>query len=311
VRAAGDKYRLRRALARAGLRTPGFRLVSRQADPATACGEISFPCVLKPLSLSGSRGVIRADDGAAFVAAFRRLNAILDAADPAARNILVEDYIPGTELAAEGLLVDGRYQSLALFDKPDALDGPYFEETLYVTPSRLLRADQDLITGQVAAGAAALGLRHGPVHAEIRLNRDGPWIIELAARSIGGLCSRSLRFGAGLRLEELILMHATGRALGRLVQQQGASGVMMIPIPAAGILRGIDGAQAALAEPGIEDVRITIPVGQTVVPLPEGDRYLGFIFARGATAAEVEAALRSAHARLSFAIVPAPAAVDA
>ncbi len=311
VAAAGDKFAMRRRLADAGLPGPWFRRLSPDDDPAAAAREAPYPCVLKPVALAASRGVIRADDADAFVAAFRRIVAILDAPDvaalgAAARHILVESYIPGREVALEGLLMGGALEVLALFDKPDPLEGPFFEETIYVTPSRLAPALQAAVAEEARRALAALGLREGPVHAELRIAEDGAVrVIEVAARSIGGLCSRVLEFGAGLSLEDVILRHALRR--NDLVTRRAgaaAGGVMMLPIPAAGILRGVEGKEAARAVPGVVDLRITVPVGQRVVPLPEGNRYLGFLFAQGDDPAAVEDALRAAHAALRFRIEP-------
>jgi biotin carboxylase len=264
--------------------------------------------VLKPLVLSASRGVIRADSEAEFVAAFTRIAALLETPEvrqhhPDGRDrILVEDFIPGTEVALEGLLNHGELNTLAIFDKPDPLDGPFFEETIYVTPSRLPLETQRAIERCVARAASALGLEGGPVHAEVRLNQQGPWLIEIAARSIGGLCSRTLRFGTGMTLEEIILRHALDLPIASIEREHRAAGVMMIPIPRGGVLEDVGGLEAARAVAGIEDVTISIHKGEEVVPLPEGARYLGFIFARGATPADAERALRNAHARLSFVI---------
>jgi biotin carboxylase len=302
VAATVNKHRMRAALANSGLPAPGFSLAPVADGPEAAAARVSYPCVLKPLALSGSRGVIRADDATGFVTAFRRIATILAGT---ADSILVEDYIPGAEVALEGLLEDGRLTTLALFDKPDPMQGPHFEETIYVTPSGLDAAMQRAVADTAARGAAALGLRHGPVHCELRINQRGVWIIELAARSIGGLCARSLDFGAGLRLEDLILNHALGRPLAAVRREAHAAGVMMIPIPSGGVLQGVGGLEAARAVEGIIDVRITIPVGGPVVPLPEGDRYLGFIFAHADHPEQAEAALRRAHAMLTFDIEPA------
>jgi biotin carboxylase len=263
--------------------------------------------VLKPLALSASRGVIRADDPGEFVAAFRRIAAILESVEmslpeEARRGLLAEEFIPGREVALEGLLVGGTLHVLALFDKPDPLDGPFFEETIYVTPSRLDEPAQVRIAATTREACAALGLTEGPIHAELRLNERGPFVLEIAARSIGGLCSRTLTFGTGLSLEELILCHALGRPLESLERERRAAGVMMIPIPRAGRLVAVRGVDEARAVPDVEDVAITMHPGQDVVPLPEGWQYLGFIFARAATPAAVEQALRLAHARLHFVI---------
>ncbi len=309
IAAARNKYRLRTVLANAAPRSPEFRLLSVADDPARAARDATFPCVLKPLALAASRGVIRADDAAGFVAAFRRIARILDEPDVAplgdlARHILVERYIPGAEVALEGLLDRGRLHVLALFDKPDPLEGPFFEETIYVTPSRLTDAVQREIAEAASRAIGAIGLGEGPVHAELRINEAGPWVIEIAPRSIGGLCSRVLRFGAGISLEELIVRHALGWPIDSLERERRPAGVMMIPIPRAGVLREVRGLDGAKAAPGIEDVRITIPPGHEVRPLPEGNKYLGFLFARHESPEAVEAALREAHRRLEFVIEP-------
>jgi biotin carboxylase len=303
--AARDKHEMRQRLSAAGVPVPRFRLVSLQDDPEAAARRAEYPCVLKPLALSASRGVIRADDARAFVAAFHRIAAILrrddvSVAGEAAAALLVEEFIPGREVALEGLLMAGGLQTLALFDKPDPLDGPFFEETIYVTPSRLPADLQERISRVTLRACAALGLTEGPVHAELRVNARGPWVIEVAARSIGGLCSRALRFGTGMTLEELILRHALGWKIESLDRERRPAGVMMIPIPRAGRLVAVQGKEAAEAVPGVEEVAITAHVGQELVPLPEGWQYLGFIFARAETPEAVERALREAHARLAF-----------
>jgi biotin carboxylase len=310
VQAARDKYQTRRALAAAGLRTPEFRRVSLDEDPGEIAAQAEYPCVVKPLALSASRGVMRADDPQQFVAAFERLQALLRALDPGRgpradlQHVLVEGFIPGVEVALEGLLLDGQLTVLAIFDKPDPLDGPFFEETLYVTPSRHPPEAQAAVIETAGQAAAALGLTDGPIHAELRLNEAGACILEVAPRSIGGYCSRALRFGIDTSLEELILQQALGLPLASTRHATPASGVMMIPIPAAGILCEVQGLPAARAVAGIEEIRMSIPVGQPVVPPPEGSQYLGFIFARGDDPASVEAALRRSHARLRFVIEP-------
>jgi len=300
---ARDKHAMRRCLASAGVPVPRFQLVRLADDPAALAQGVEYPCVLKPLALSASRGVIRANDAQEFVAAFRRIAAILETADAALpdearRALLVEEFIPGREVALEGLLVGGTLHVLALFDKPDPLEGPFFEETIYVTPSRRPETEQARIAAVTRDACSALGLTEGPIHAELRENDRGPFVLEVAARSIGGLCSRTLRFGTGLSLEELILSHALGRPLQSLERERRAAGVMMIPIPRAGRLIGVGGTADAAAVDGIEEVAITMHPGQEVVPLPEGWQYLGFIFARAETPAAVEHALRRAHARL-------------
>jgi biotin carboxylase len=309
VAAARNKYRMRERLQASGLPVPRFARYSMDDDPERLAGRIPFPCVLKPLVLSASCGVIRADDRAAFVTAFHRIRTLLttlalDAMGEAAYQVLVEEFIPGREVALEGLLTGGTLRVLALFDKPDPLDGPFFEETLYVTPSRLAAGVQREIERAAGQAAAAMGLREGPVHGELRINDAGVWVIELAARSIGGRCSQTLRF-TGLSLEELILRHALRLNLPSLDAPPPPAGVMMLPIPRAGILRAVRGQDAARQVPGIEDVTITAEMGQRLVPLPEGTRYLGFLVARGDSPASVEAVLREAHRRLEFVIDPA------
>jgi biotin carboxylase len=308
--AARDKARLREILTAASVSTPSCRIFSTDDPPEEIARKVSYPCVLKPTFLSASRGVIRADDPGEFVAAFHRLLKILKDPEvrrkggPAAKKILVEDYIPGKEVALEGLLQKGRLSLLALFDKPDPLEGPFFEETIYVTPSRIPSSLQGKILKTTERAAEAIGLKEGPVHAEIRFNEQGVWMIELAARSIGGLCARTLRFGTGLTLEEIILRHALGMPISSLELQDTAAGVMMIPIPEAGILADVSGLEEARKVPGIEEVTIMIRRKQKVIPLPEGRRYLGFIFARAKHPEQAEAALREAHRKLKFTITP-------
>ncbi|HXU91048.1 MAG TPA: ATP-grasp domain-containing protein [Methylomirabilota bacterium] len=305
VAATRDKFQMRQCLAAAGVPVPRFRRIALAEQPLRAARGVEYPCVLKPLALSASRGVIRANNAEQFIAAFERIGALLRRDDvsvtgDAAQYLLAEEYVPGLEIALEGLLTGGALHPLALFDKPDPLEGPFFEETIYVTPSRLPPAVQDAIRATSAAACAALGLTEGPIHAELRFNDDGPWVLEVAARSIGGLCSRTLRFGTGMTLEEIILRHALGWPIATLERERRAAGVMMIPIPRAGCLRGVRGLDEAKAVPHVEDVVISAHVGQTLVPLPEGWQYLGFIFARADRPADVEDALRIAHARLAF-----------
>ncbi|MBI3361369.1 MAG: ATP-grasp domain-containing protein [Chloroflexi bacterium] len=300
--AARSKYRMRQLLTAAGVPSPDFRYCCTDDDPEYIAEEIDYPCVVKPLYLSGSRGVIRADHPAEFVAAFERLKRIL--IPTGSTEILVERFIPGFEVALEGILNRGALKILALFDKPDPLHGPFFEETIYVTPSRRPEETQSEIRDCAARAAAALGLREGPIHAELRVNEAGPWIVEIAGRSIGGLCSNTLRFGTDVSEEELILRQAFGMEIESFSREDRAGGVMMIPIPSAGILKCVEGVTDAEIVPGIESIEITAKLNYPIVPLPEGDSYLGFIFARGASPAEVEAALREAHRRLRFEIVP-------
>lgn len=296
VAATRDKAAMRERLAVASLPQPAYRIVAHGADVASAATEVGYPCVVKPVSRSASQGVIRVDDAIQAAAAAIRIRAIVgDGPEP----LLVERFVPGAEVAVEGLLVGGRLEVLAVFDKPDPMDGPFFEETIYVTPSRQPASVLANLAATAARAAAALGLREGPVHAELRIGTAGAlMILELAARSIGGLCARALRFGAGVSLEEVIIRHALGLGLDGLARETQASGVMMLPIRSGGVLDRVSGQEQALAIEGVVGVEISIASGRPVVPLPEGDRYLGFVFARGPTAQDVEDALRRAEACL-------------
>lgn len=270
-------------------------------------GRVHYPCVIKPVSLSGSRGVIRADNDRQFLEACERISAILSREqhlpEEERKYALVEEFISGPEFAVEGLLRNGNLQVLALFDKPDPLEGPYFEETYYITPSRLEPHLQEVITRCVSDACAAYGLQEGPVHAEVRLHEQTPYIMEVAARTIGGQCARLLQFGTGHSLEELVLSHAVGNFLP-IKKDMGAAGVLMIPVPQSGILRRVEGIMQALKVPFIDDVEISVREGYELVPLPEGASYLGFIFARAPTPEQVEKSLRDAHAHLKFIIAP-------
>jgi biotin carboxylase len=306
--AAANKRIMRELLQSAGVPAPRARVFSVDDDPGAIAEAITFPCVLKPLLLSASRGVIRADDRSSFAAAFTRIAAMLRSPelleiDPAdATRILVEPFVPGPEVAVEGLLTPS-FRALAIFDKPDPLDGPFFEETIYVTPSRLPESTQAEIRDVTAAAARAMGLSDGPVHAELRVGPNGVEVIEVAARTIGGLCSRALRFGTATTLEEIVIRHSMGLPVATTEREGLAAGAMMIPIPRAGVLGDVLGIDRAKAIEGVEDVVITAQ-DRKLVPLPEGKAYLGFIFARGATPAFVEEALRSAHRCLDFQIRP-------
>ncbi len=330
---ARNKQLTRERLRDAGLLVPWFHTSAIGADPDEIAGSVAFPSVVKPLALSGSRGVMRADDPASFRNAWMRLRALLQAPDiRAERNdahdtVLVEGFIPGREVAVEAVLHEGRLHVLAVFDKPDPLDGPFFEETIYVTPASWSAEEERAIVDTVTRAAGAIGLTHGPIHAECRVNERGVFVLEVAARPIGGLCARALRFGVGSRLqflpssstgvhraktaidsrplpslEELLLRHALGEPPDLWRREPIASGVMMIPIPRRGLFRGVSGLDAARAVSGVDEVRITAKEDQLLVPLPEGASYLGFIFARGDTPALVERALRASHARLHFTV---------
>jgi hypothetical protein len=325
VAIARDKQLTRERLRAAGEPVPWFCPTRIDVDPQDLATRISFPCVIKPVALSASRGVMRADDPEMFRAAFDRLRALLNQPDiRAERNdahdrILVEGFIPGREFALEGLLHHGALEVLALFDKPDPLDGPFFEETIYVTPSAQPERVQAQIGHAVVRAAAAIGLQHGPIHAECRVNDESVFVLEVAARPIGGLCARALKFqpravrgldrsyeasGPVISLEELLLRHALGEAPDTWCREARASGVMMIPIPSRGVYRGASGVAEAQATEGVDEVTVSAKIDQRLVPLPEGASYLGFIFAHGESATTVDRALRRAHSRLRFRVEP-------
>ncbi|MDQ6664639.1 MAG: ATP-grasp domain-containing protein [Acidobacteriota bacterium] len=304
VRACRDKNAARQRFQSAGLLTPEF-----SRFPLTGIPDYNrFPCVLKPLGLSASRGVIRANNLAQFQTGFTRIRELLARPDIVAlhedwnRYIQVESFIEGSEFAIEGLVTNGELQVLAIFDKPDPLNGPYFEETLYISPSRESRETQRAMIETTQTAVRALGLTHGPIHAEMRVNSQGVWMLEVGARPIGGLCARTLRFDGGVSLEEIIIRHAVGEDVRGAELMDAASGVMMIPIPKAGIYEGAEGVEEARAVPGIAEVIVTAKQGQKMERLPEAASYLGFIFAKAETPDEVEQALRTAHARLRFEI---------
>ena len=308
VRACRNKFLAREKYREAGMLTPWFTRVPADEDATTIASRVPYPCVLKPLGLSASRGVIRANDQLEFATAFERVRALLNQKDililreEAAQWIQIEEFIPGFEVAVECLVSWGQIRVLAIFDKPDPLDGPFFEETIYVTPSRLSAAQQEQITTTVRQAIRAVGLVHGPVHAELRLNERGAWMLDIAARPIGGLCAQALRFDGGMPLEELLVRHALGEKVENLPRESCASGVMMIPIPRAGVYEGVENIEGAQQVPHIEAIEITAKPAQKLVPLPEGASYLGFIFARADSPAEVEQALRAAHDQLRFRI---------
>ena len=302
VAASRDKLRMRTLLSAAEISQPAFAALSPTAEDAELtrlAALVGLPCVVKPTSLSASQGVIRADTVAEALAAVGRARSIaVKAGASPDQPLLVEEFVHGPEVVVEGVLTNGELSVLAVFDKPDPLDGPFFEETLYVTPSRLGATELRAVTTTTQAATRALNLREGPVHAELRVRGGRAWVIEVAARSIGGLCSRTLEFGTGMSLEYLILAHALGRPVDSLRRAHAAAGVLMLPIGAGGILAEVAGRERALAVPGIVGIELTIAPGRMLVPLPEGNRYLGFVFARGDRPEHVEAALRAALAEL-------------
>jgi ATP-grasp domain/L-amino acid ligase C-terminal domain 2 len=315
VEACRSKLRTREVFRDAGLPVPWFHSTPIAPLPEPALAGVSYPCVLKPLSLSASQGVVRANNRDEFLAAAHRLRRLLESPEiqatrePHHDHMIVEGYIPGREVAVEGLLTDGSLRILAIFDKPDPLEGPYFEETIYVTPSRLSTSQQHGIEQCTFRSVRALGLSQGPIHAEFRVNEEGIWPLEVAPRPIGGLCARALRFGekdsgATIGLEELLLRHALGMPGNDWPREEYSSGVMMIPVPKSGILEKVEGEEEARATPGITDLHITARLRDYIAAWPEGSSYLGFIFAKGNKPEEVESSLRLAHAEMHFTLNP-------
>jgi len=315
VEACRSKLRMREIFREVGLNVPWFRKVPLHPAPEPALLGVTYPCVIKPLSLSASQGVIRANNREEFRIATVRIRKLLDSVElrashePNLNHIIVEGYIPGREVAVEGLITHGKLRVLAIFDKPDPLEGPYFEETIYVTPSRHPAATQAEIEECLQTAVAAMGFSYGPIHAEFRLNEKGVWPLEIAPRPIGGLCARALHFGPLangelIGLEELLLRQATELPEIELQRESQASGVMMIPVPRSGIYEGVSGAEAARAVAGVEELIITAREHDSIAAWPEGSSYLGFLFGRAETPEQVETALRKAHSQLEFQIVP-------
>jgi biotin carboxylase len=312
VEVCRDKSRFRSALRAAGLPCPAHAVFPLERCPATS--PVGYPCVLKPLGLSASRGVIRADSDKQFAEAFTRIRALLELPEirqqrsERDRFIQVETFIEGAEFTLEGLVHRGQLHTFTLFEKPDPLDGPFFEETIYVQPPRIPDRVEAAIVSAVAKMVTTIGLYHGPIHAEMRVPRlalekesEVPvWLLEIAARPIGGLCAQALRFDGGASLEDLLVRHAVGEDVRGARLLSGASGVMMIPVPGDGIFQGTDGVEEAAAVPHMEAVRVTAVEGYRLRRLPEGNSYPGFLFARASTTDEVDRALRKAHAKLHF-----------
>ena len=304
---ASRKDRARDCLQRHGVSKPGHRRIDRERELKPQLTDLQYPVVVKPIGLSASRGVIRADDEQALLKAIGRIVDLLNSTSELnldeQRYLLVEKYIPGIEIAVEGMLANGQLTVLTIFDKPEPLEGPYFEETYYITPTGLSHETQQQVQTVIQSACQAYGLQEGPIHAECRINDHGVFVLEVAARTIGGMCGRLLSFGTGHTLEELVLFHAMGKAMPTNATQ-GAAGVLMIPIPGAGVLKRVEGLLAAQRVPFIEEINIQIREGHELIPLPEGSSYLGFIFAKAPDAQQAEQALRAAHRELHFVISP-------
>jgi biotin carboxylase len=305
------KLRQREVLRAAGLPVPDFVAFSLQEDLSRVVPRVKFPCVVKPLSLAASQGVIRANNAEEFAAAVFRICALLESPEviatraPSLGQLLVESYIDGEEVSVEALMMRGELRVLAVFDKPGLSTGPYFEESLYVTPSSHPALALAAVEATLKRAVRALGLWHGPLHCEFRINEDGPWVLEIHPRPIGGLCSRALRFGPqNIFLEELLVRHALQMEGSDWRRERQASGVMMIPVPKSGILEKVDGEEDTLAVPGVEELKMTARLHDYIAAWPEGSSYLGFIFARGDSPESVEESLRAAHAKLHFTFSP-------
>jgi len=307
VQIAQRKDLARQNLKDHNINVPNFDILTTSKPLTEQAIHVSYPAVIKPVALSASRGVIRVNNFSELESAVERIKNMLQKEHQLEQKIretlLVEEFIPGKEIAVEGMLYNGELDILAIFDKPDPLDGPFFEETYYLTPTAFSASVQDVIKQTIIKACQSYGLSQGPIHAECRINDNGVWILEVAARTIGGSCGRLLSIGSGFSLEELVLLHAMGKRVD-VKQMESAAGVLMIPIPGAGILKRVEGLLDAQRVPFVTDVNIEIREGYELTPLPEGNSYLGFIFAQAATREETEKALREAHACLNFVLAP-------
>lgn len=305
VRLTNRKDLARAHLAQTGCSVPEHLLLNLEQPLSQQINKLSWPCVVKPLSMSASRGVIRVNNKPEFVHACERIRAIIAHSKSVFEktHVLVERYIDGIEVAYEGYLHNGELTTLAVFDKPDPLQGPYFEESIYVTPSNLDKATQKLIKRRVNEAARAYGLTTGAIHAELRIDKQDAWILEVACRTIGGDCARTLDNGSDFNLEELMISLAIGNPV-EIVLASESRGVMMIPIAQGGILRRVEGLSAARQIANVEKVDIIAREGHELIPLPEGNQYPGYIFARAASAEEVIKALRAAYEQLNFVVAP-------
>ena len=301
-----NKYLMRTELIKTGLCSPWFKIFSIYESSNKIINEISFPCVIKPTFLSGSRGVMRVNTKKELSEGIKTLNELLSLDELRKRGgkqsdyIMIEEYIPGKEVAIEGIVSEGKLTMLAIFDKPELLEGPTFEETIIVTPSVLTKKIQYSLLETLQVVVKALGIVKGPVHAEARINRNGNYILECASRSIGGLCSKVLEFQGGISLEELILRSYLGRNIEKSKLIGNARGVMMMPTEKKGILKEIGGVKDALVVKGVTDLQITVKPGEKLQPLPKGDRYLGFIFAGGNNQEFVINALKNAWSKIEI-----------
>jgi len=299
------KHKARKVLEQAGLPVPRHWVATFSDIRKDKLPDISFPCVIKPLNLSASRGVIRCNNEKELKEAAERVSKIVENQNEvdSKSKALIESFIPGKEVALEAILQQGKLVPIAMFDKPDPLNGPYFEETYYVTPSRLTRSQQHKITLTIESACAAYGLTTGPVHAELRINGDELYIIEIAARTIGGECAKLVEFASNRSLESIVIEYAMG-INADTISLETAAGVMMMPTPRSGVLRRVEGVLNAQSVKNIKSVNLAIREGHELIALPEGASYLGFIFATAETPEAVESALRSAHDKLNIVVDP-------
>ncbi len=294
----------RAELALSACPVPLHCLIDLQQPLQKQMAGLPWPCVIKPLNMSASRGVIRADNEAAFMAACQRIKPIIqeNQHDFTRHHVLVEEYIDGVEIAFEGYLHNAQLHPITIFDKPEPLIGPFFEETIYVTPSRLEADLQAKILQRVQQACDAYGLTTGAVHAECRIDERDIWILEVASRTIGGDCARMLD-NKNFSIEELAISLAIDAPIKAELPDQ-ARGVMMIPIKEKGLLKRVEGLLAARDVPHIDQVEMIIPPGHEMIPLPEGNQYSGYIFASGQTPEQVTAAIKQAYAKLKFVTAP-------
>lgn len=293
VHATLDKSLMRASLLAAEIAQPRFEVVG-VGGAAAAAERIGYPVVTKPRTRTASIGVVRSNDAgdleiAAGIAERHQR------ADDGSATILVEEYLDGPEISLEGMVWDGVVETLAIFDKPDQPSGPFFPESTFVTPSTLSRREVAEVEATVQRATRAIGLTHGPIHAELRIVAAVPKVLEIAGRSIGGLCGRALTFGLmGDSIESLLIRQSLGMRRVGSSRQPGASGVLMIPIERSGTLTSVTGLDRAAEIEGVWNVEMTVPLGADVVAPPHGDRYLGFVFARSHDRATTVRALRTA-----------------
>lgn len=310
--AALDKPMMKQRFAAAGIPAADF-IVAADEDEAVAWAEAGgYPVVVKPCRGSASQGVIRANDEHTLRQAYRRLRRIirdheLDNGGRPPSAHLVERYLPGSELSCELLLQYGAPEVITEFGKPLPLTGPYFEESIYLTPPALGAALRREVHELSMAAAKALGFYHGPAHCEIRLTPDGPKVLEIAGRLLGGACAGSFRDRLGEDLDALLLRSALGERITLPAPADDAPtvGALMIPVPGEGRVVAVRGDDGARRVPGVRDVSLQTEPGEIVVPFPEQACYaVGFVSASGPDEAAVVGSLGQAAAQISLELTP-------